>query len=299
MLYVSNYVNIKAVNIIKGEQMIFEYVRANERETALFSVGCIFKSFLSVLVGIAIYEGKINSIEDCVIDYVSHEEITNTNWYKLKIKHALSKTTGIIWPRPQETMPVNMREIMEMRFESEPGVSFQYKPDPQIIVYLLEEIYELEITELFKTKIISNFINKNYEWNREDIQGMKVSIGVLNELGQLLLNKGSINGKRLFSEEYYNQMVKEYSCGGFPEGVPYGLSWWIEKNQTISYFSACGFGGQKLVVVPQKEMIISILSDMDRPHPENRDIIEMAIQIMATRLIENGMPIEQVQKNIS
>ena len=46
-------------------------------------------------------------------------------------------------------------------------------------------------------------------------------------------------------------------------------------------------------------MIISILSDMDRPHPENRDIIEMAIQVMATRLIENGMPIEQVQKNIS
>ena len=238
-----------------------------------------FKCCLSVFVGIAIYEGKINSIEDCVIDYVFHEEITNTNWYKLKIKHALSKTTGIIWPRPQEPMPVNMREIMEMRFESEPGVSFQYKPDSQIIVYLLEEIYGLEITELFNTKIISNFINKNYEWNREDIQGMKVYIGVLNELGQLLLNKGSINEKRLFSEEYYNQMIKKYSCGGFPENVPYGLSWWIEKSQTISYFSACGFGGQKLVVIPQKEMIISILSDMDRPHPENKDIIEMALQI--------------------
>lgn len=79
MLNVSDYVNIKAVNIIKGDRMVFEYIRANERETALFSVGCIFKSFLSVLVGIAIYEGKINSIEDCVIDYVSHEEITNND----------------------------------------------------------------------------------------------------------------------------------------------------------------------------------------------------------------------------
>ena len=73
MLNVSNYVNIKAVNIIKNKQLIFEYIRENETQTALFSVGCIFKSFLSVLVGIAIYEGKINSIEDCVIDYVSHE----------------------------------------------------------------------------------------------------------------------------------------------------------------------------------------------------------------------------------
>ena len=168
---------------------------------------------------------------------------------------------------------------MEMKFESEPGVSFQYKPDPQIIVYLLEELYGLDITELFKTKILLNFTNKDYEWDRDDIQGMKVSIRLLNELGQLLLNKGTINGRRLFSEEYYDQMLEEYSCGGFPENIPYGLSWWIEKKSNISYFSACGFGGQKLVVVPQKEMIISILSDMDRPHPENKGIIEMALQI--------------------
>ena len=108
---------------------------------------------------------------------------------------------------------------------------------------------------------------------------MKVSIQLLNELGQLLLNKGVINGKRLFTEEYYEQMIKEYSCGGFPEGVPYGLSWWIDNNSNISYFSACGFGGQKLAIIPQNKMIISILSDMDRPHTENKDIIEKALEI--------------------
>ena len=90
---------------------------------------------------------------------------------------------GIIWPRPQEPIPANMREVMELKFESEPGASFQYKPDPQIIVYLLEEIYGLAITELFKTKIILYFTNKVYEWNRDNIQGMKVSIQLLNELG--------------------------------------------------------------------------------------------------------------------
>lgn len=279
MLNVSNYSNIKAIHIIKDKQTIYEYRRENELETSLFPVGCIFKSFLSVLIGVAIYEGKINSIEDCIIDYVSHEEITDVNWYKLKIKHALSKTTGIIWPKPQEPIPANMREVMELRFEGEPGGSFQYKPDSQIIVYLLEEIYGIEITELFKSKIITHFTNKNYEWDRDDIQGMKVSIQLLNELGQLLLNKGIINGKRLFSEEYYEQMIKEYSCGGFPECIPYGLSWWIENNTNVPYFCASGFGGQYLIVVPQKSMIISMVSDMDRPHPENKDVIEMALQL--------------------
>ena len=200
-------------------------------------------------------------------------------WYKLKIKHALSKTTGITWPIPQQPLPINMRGVMDLKFESEPGASFQYKPDPQIIVYLLEEIYGLEITELFHAKIISNFVNKDYKWDKNDIQGMEVSASVLNELGQLLLNRGVLNEKHLFFEEYYKQSICEYSCGGSPECVPYGLGWWIGKDLEIPYFFASGFGGQYLVIIPRKKMIISILSDMDRPHLENKVIIEKALQL--------------------
>lgn len=136
MRNLDNFGHLKNICVIKNEQVIFEYIRENEEGTLLFPIGCIFKSFLSVLVGIAIYEGRIGSIDDCVIDYISHEIIADRNWYRLKIKHALSKTTGITWPGPQEPLPINMREVMELKFESEPGVSFQYKPDPQIIVYL-------------------------------------------------------------------------------------------------------------------------------------------------------------------
>ena len=146
-------------------------------------------------------------------------------------------------------------------------------------MYLLEEIYGLEITELFHAKIVSCFLNKDYNWDKNDIQGMKVSVPMLNELGRLLLNKGIINGSRLFSEDYYEQSICEYSCGGFPECTPYGLGWWIGKDMKIPYFFASGFGGQYLVVIPQRKMVISILSDMDRPHPENKAIIEKALQL--------------------
>lgn len=279
MRNLDNFGNLKNVCVIKNEQVIFEYIRENEKETLLFPVGCIFKSFLSVLVGIAIYESKIGSIDDCLIDYISHDKITDMKWYKLKIKHALSKTTGITWPIPQQPLPINMRGVMDLKFESEPGASFQYKPDPQIIVYLLEEIYGLEITELFHAKIISNFVNKDYKWDKNDIQGMEVSASVLNELGQLLLNRGVLNEKRLFFEEYYKQSICEYSCGGSPECAPYGLGWWIGKDLEIPYFFASGFGGQYLVIIPRKKMIIIILSDMDRPHLENKVIIEKALQL--------------------
>ena len=93
----------------------------------------------------------------------------------------------------------------------------------------------------------------------------------------MLLNKGIINRKRLFSEEYYEQIIEESSRGGFPECTSYGLSWWIENNSNIPYFYASGFGGQYLAVIPQNKMIISILSDMDRPHPENKGVVALQL----------------------
>lgn len=273
MLKFDNYPHIKAVHVIKNNKLIFSQSRNTLQDTHLYPIGCIFKAFLSILVGIAIYEGKIGSVEDCVIDYFPHDEISDFNWYKLKIKHALSKTTGIIWPGPRETIPENMDSVMELKFESEPGHIFQYKPDPQIIVYLLEEVYGIEITKLFEIKLLSYFENRNYQWDRERIEDMQVSIQLLDELGQLMLNKGVIGGVRLFSEEYYEECISKYSNGGFPECMPYGLGWWIDDCTDYPFFFASGFGGQYLIVIPQKRMVISILSDMDRAHPENKSIV--------------------------
>lgn len=279
MLKINNYPNIRAIHVIKDNQLIYKQLRADTSDMELFPVGCIFKSILSVLVGIAIQEKKINSIEDCILDYVSHEDVEEVNWYKLKIKHAISKTTGIVWPGPQEPIAANMNEIMQLGFESAPGVVFQYKPDPQIIVYLLEEVYGMEITKLFTEKILPYFVNNNYQWDRDRIEDLHVSIQFLDEWGQLLLNKGVVGETRLFSKEYYQQCLSAYSDGGFPECTAYGLGMWIENRSDIPYFYASGFGGQYLAVIPQKNMTISILSDMDRPHPENKEIIEKVLHL--------------------
>lgn len=268
------YPHIKAIQITRNKKIVFEQLREDIDENTLFPVGCIFKSFLATLVGIAIYEGKIESIEDSVLDYFPHDDVIELNWYKLKIKHALSKTTGLIWPGPCEPMPKDIKEVMQLRFENEPGISFQYKPDPQIIVYLLEEVYGMEITKLFEEKLLSHFANRTYRWNRDNIENMRVSVDLLNDFGQLMLNKGAVGEKRLFSEEFFEQSVTGDSDGGFPECTPYGLGWWIDEIAGVECFYAAGFGGQYLTVIPEKEMVIIILSDMDRPHPENKKIIE-------------------------
>lgn len=276
MFTIENYKNIRKIHILKEKQMVYQATRDNDCNTQLFPIGCIFKSFLSVLVGIAIEEGKIQSIDDCLLDYFSHDDIENIEWYKLKIKHVLSKTTGIKWPGPGEPLPHSIDDIMRLSFDHDPGVEFKYKPDPQIIILLLETLYNTKIQNVLEAKLLSHFKHSDYQWDGQS-DNMYVSIQVLDELGQLILSKGMIRGKKLFSENFYHESFQKYSNGGFPECNPYGLGWWLGEYSEIPYYYAAGFGGQILAVIPQRNIVISILSDMDRPHPENSEIIRSFI----------------------
>jgi len=263
------YNNIRAAYIWRNNREIYCFERENL--ALLHPVGCIFKAVISTLIGMAIYEEAIDSVDDRIEDYFPEVKFDG-NWHNLRIEHALSKTTGLHWPGPGENLPDTMREIAVLPFDCEPGAEFRYKPDPQIAVLLLERIYGKPVTALFKERI-GRYLDE-YSWERENIEGMKASVQMLEGLGRIWLEQGQIGNTRLFSEEYCRECMKPASSGGFPERLPYRRGWWLGSHKGIEYMMASGFGGQILAVVPDTEMIAVILSDMDRPHPENRRILE-------------------------
>lgn len=83
--------------------------------------------------------------------------------------------------------------------------------------------------QILRKVVLSLFENNNYQWDRDRMEDLQVSIQFLDEWGQLLLNKGVVGETHLCCEEYYQQCVSAYSGGGFPECTAYGLGMWIEK----------------------------------------------------------------------
>lgn len=262
--------HLRAVRVLDDGQRLLDWRRAGESEE-LFPVGCIFKLCISMLIGAAIREGRIGSVSDSVSSYF--EEATAEPWKQLKIAHALSKTTGLVWPGPGERLPDTIDEMMKLPFSSVPGTEFLYKPDPQIAVCLLEQVYGKPVDALFDEKIGCR-LHAPYHWDRNSIEGMRLSIDALKALGRMLLD----GGMGIFGEEYLGEMMKPRSQGGFPECLPYGLGCWIGETKGGRYLLASGFGGQMLAVSPEQGRIAIVLSDMDRPHPENRLLVEQMFQ---------------------
>ena len=66
----------------------------------------------------------------------------------------------------------------------------------------------------------------------------------------------------------------KYSNGGFPEDTAYGLGWCLNKMHDCPVMYAAGFGGRRTLIIPKKNICMSLISDMDRPHPEYQEIVE-------------------------
>lgn len=60
-------------------------------------------------------------------------------------------------------MPSDMAEVFRLQFSAESGAEFAYKPDTQIIVYVLERIYEKGIVEIMQENLIGKLGND--KWN--------------------------------------------------------------------------------------------------------------------------------------
>ena len=267
----SEWRHIKAVHVLKANSLIYSEMGQYNVNT-LFPVGCIFKTFLSALVGIAIKQGVINSVDDKVTDYWKPEGLIDQRWKLLTIGHVLSKTTGLHWPGPGEELPCNMMEVYRMKFDSNPGDTFAYKPDPQIIIYLLEYVYQKDIVELMNENLIRRIGNYGWNWESGKPEEMQLSIELMDNFGKLYLHCGNMGNTDLFNKNFYEVSMKAHTNGGFPECLPYGYGWWIGKFKDIDYYMASGFGGQIIGIIPGKDLVVTILSEMDRPHPENKEI---------------------------
>lgn len=277
-----DFPHVNAINISQhGESLLHEYFNGYE-SSDIFKVGCIFKSFISALVGIALQENKIKSLEQKLVDYYPMTRLNDIDNYfnVLTLKHVMTKTSGINWPRFGEKLPQNMQEVFKLKFKDIPGHIFEYKPDPQIMIYLLEDLYGNNIVNIADEKIFKPLGIRKWKWNRDDIENMKISVDDLDIFGGLYLKKGLYMKKCLFTEEFYLDSIKPYSRGGFPEEKPYGYFQWTDKYQGTEYFIACGFGGQKLCIIPSLDTSIVIISEMNKPHLENNAIIRNIISLL-------------------
>lgn len=256
--------------VIRNDSILFENYFNDYKRKDLVNSFSTSKSILSLLIGIAIDDGYIKSINEPITKYIP--EFEKLGFKKIKIKNLLQMTSGIEFKEVYEpfTDAANLyygrnitRELNKLKIINEPGSEFHYSSgDTQIMGQVLTRaLKEINISE-YLSKSVWQPLNMEFDasWIIDD-NGMERAFCCINataidfaKIGRLYLNGGSWNGTQIVSKEWIEKTTKFNENEKLnTEQYFYNFNWYINPNGT---FYTQGYKGQHIYVDKKNKLII-------------------------------------------
>lgn len=277
--------NMESVIITYNDK---EYKKLYTKER-LKNIRSLSKTVTSLLLGIAIEKGYFkNGVEEYIMKFFKDVKINNTEnleyLNEIKIKHLITMTSGyeekILNEKHLETIKgQNLCEFaLNYPIKHKAGEYFFYTNAP---IYLLSIIIEKETgmklstfadKELFKKMNINNSNWIESEQNHSmGCAGLEITPSDLHKIAKLFLNKGANNNEQIVSSKWIEEMstlkVETPSMYDETRALPkygYGYNFWICKN---GIFYHDGTGGQYIIIVPNKKIVITTTGDQSIMRP--------------------------------
>jgi CubicO group peptidase (beta-lactamase class C family) len=281
----------QAFIVIRNNTMIYEkYLNGAHRDT-LFTSFSMAKSFTSALIGIAIDEGKIKSVNDPVIRYVP--ELKGRGFDRLTIRDMLLMSTGVAFQhdnglflpfRPflsddaKQYYTTNLRQlILSVRSSDQPiGVAFHYNDFYALLEGLILKRVTGETIAQFTQDKLWQPMGMGYSasWSLDSsADGFEKTNSALNaraidfaRFGLMFLNNGRWNGQQIISRRWVTESTTpdpadRRSWKDDPTwhqaGGDYKYNWWGLKNPDGTYdYLAWGKDGQFIYVSPSTNTVI-------------------------------------------
>jgi CubicO group peptidase (beta-lactamase class C family) len=242
----------------------------------------IAKTVVSMLVGAAIKEGKIKSVDQPVGDFLP--EFREGKKAKITLKHLLTMSSGLNWDESYSN-PFSMTTeayygddlkmlLYKQEVIAEAGQEFLYlSGNSQLLAFVLEAATGKNLSTYAAEKLWKPLGAEHAaEWSLDKKDGTEKAYCCLYSnardfarLGQLYLNNGIWKGDTIVSPAYVKTSLtptglKAKLTGD--KGDFYGYSWWLIPNyKGHKIFYARGIMGQYIIVVPDKKIVIVRLGE--------------------------------------
>ena len=251
----------------------------------------VTKSYLSAITGIAVDKNLIRSEKDFVSNYVWDKTFDGEKNSLITWEHLLNQSSdwfgNLFGINHWEDRPDTSKSIDEWRSEpqKQPGTHYKYNDvRVNVLAYSLLQVFRESLPKVLKNTIMDP-INASDTWrwfgyenswvNIDGVKTQSVSGGGHNgggifissedhgRFGLLFLNNGIWDGKRVISKEWIQKSITPSETN--PE---YGYMWWINselgedyqttdwKNVPTNIFYGSGFGGNKVIIIPDENMVV-------------------------------------------
>jgi CubicO group peptidase (beta-lactamase class C family) len=263
-----------AVLAIKNDSIVFEQYWDGYSDSSLSGSFSMAKSITSLLVGAALKEGKIQSLEEPVSNYLP--EFKEGEMAKVRIVDLLTMSSGSDWDESYSN-PLSVttqlyyghdvyKTATSISIVQPPGTLHRYKSgDTQLLGLIVEKSTGKSLSAYASEKLWQPMGAEHAAlWSTDQIGGNEKAYCCFNSnardfarLGQLMLDSGRWKGNELIPMDYFRKSVTPCMIPD-ETGAPcnyYGYQWWIMPSHP-DIFYARGILGQYVIVIPSKRTII-------------------------------------------
>jgi CubicO group peptidase (beta-lactamase class C family) len=256
---------IRSVIIIKNGHLVLESYIHPYDNNILYDVKSVSKSVISALMGIALRENIINSLDQNVYDFFP--EYSTIPKKEIRLRHLLMMASGL---ELDENGPI-MGQIMSQNnlikaTLSQPiienaGERFNYCTlNTHVISGVFTKASGIGLLELGNQYLFEPLGINNVYWQKDEqsyyFGGDKLWLTPrdMAKFGYLFLNRGKWEDKQIIPEEWVLESTENKFTNFTDSGYSgYGYCWWLNENES---YRARGFGGQIISVYPQWNMVV-------------------------------------------
>ncbi|RMA64789.1 serine hydrolase domain-containing protein [Ulvibacter antarcticus] len=268
---------IHSVLLVKNDQLIIEEYFKGQSVNDAHDLRSTTKSIRSILMGIAIDKGFIESIDDPISKYLKNP-IPNKNLderkEKITIKHLLTMSSGLDCndfdrkSKGQEDKIYRKKDWLQYALDlpmvNEPGgVSNYCSIGTVLIAEIVSQASGMPIDKFAEQYLFNPLGITNVEWGhtskKEVIPSAKrlyMRSRDMAKIGQLILNNGKWNDTQIISKKWVEEST---STKTKIEGIDYAYLWWnipFKLNDKILVSkTASGNGGQFIIIIPEMDMV--------------------------------------------
>ena len=305
-----------ALIVIKNDTIIYEKYFNGFVRDSYFHSQSMAKSFISFLIGAAIDDGLIKSIEDPITKYIPELLQRDQRFQKISIKDLLEMRSGLEYntslipftnihsPWHDEAVSYyhpNVRKLLleNVEISSEPGKEFKYSNyNTSYLGLILERATSVSVSNYLEQKLWSRimeydalFSTDSKESNFEYMPSRLIARAIdYARFGHLMLNEGNWYGNQLISKDWIQESTQENKSiprdiypkwfGRSDKRIYYNYHWWGHVNNDGTFnFYANGNLGQNIYIIPDKETVIVHLGNSLKYYNSDFDLWSVALQL--------------------
>lgn len=290
---------INGMIVVRNGSCVYEKYFRGTGMADVHDVTSVTQNITSGLIGIAIEQGKIRDVNQKVLDFFpevagSGEILRNS----LTIKHLLTMTTPYTWKGKEPLDRIRRQKdwssfLLKSLGKSNKLGEYQYNLSSAHLLsaiisrstgvsareyaneYLfrptgMREIQDQKMKSFSKDSVFGKNIT-GWIKDPQDINtggwGLTLTARDMVRFGYLYVNKGRWDDNQVIPESWIEESLVQHT-------EDFGYMWWMREDHSVVTYIAAGIGGTYIYCIPEKELVVAIVSEMDKAIIDRWELIE-------------------------